>query len=88
MKLFTDEIYGKKITEEYKSHLFLYMFTKYDYELKSFTVKYQNIMIKGNGVDCVDQDRNHSEMDHVRINMIQYGIDLHQISGGRVMAHY
>ena len=54
------------------------MVTKYDCEPKEFTVKYQNIMIKEDGVDCVSQDGNSSEMDDANIRMIQYGIELHQ----------
>ena len=48
---FKDEIYGKKIPKKYKSQLFLYMVTKYNSYIKSFTAKYQNIMIK---LYCVD----------------------------------
>ena len=40
MKLFTDEIYEKKVPEEYKGNLFLYMVTKYDCEFNEFKVKY------------------------------------------------
>ena len=34
MTLFTYEIYGKKVPNEYKGHLFFYMVTRCDYKLK------------------------------------------------------
>ena len=45
MGLFTDEIYGNKVLEEYKGQLFLYMVTKYDCDIEEFTFKYKKIMV-------------------------------------------
>ena len=45
-------------------------------------------MIKEYGVDWVDQDGNSSETENVKIKRIQYGIELHQRSEGRVKAHH
>ena len=60
MTLFRDQIYGNKFPEEYKDQLFLYMFTKYDFDTKEFTVKYKNTKIKEDGVYWVAQDINSS----------------------------
>ena len=57
---FTDEI-----------QLFFYIVTKYDCELKEFTVMYQNKIIKQDVVDWFSQDVNSSEIDYVKIKMIQ-----------------
>ena len=63
------------------------MITKYDFELKQFTVNYQKRIIKEDGVDWVSQDGNVAEMEHVKINMIQYGIELHQRVEGSFKSH-
>ena len=47
------------------------MVTKYDCELKEFTVMYQNKIIKQDVVDWFSQDGNSSEIDYVKIKMIQ-----------------
>ena len=38
-------------------------------------------------MDWVDQDENISEMEHAKINIIQYGIWIHQREEGCVKAH-
>ena len=45
-------------------------------------------MIKEYGLDWVSQDGNVSEMEYVKIKMIQDGIELHQRAEGRVKAHH
>ena len=64
---FTDEI-----------QLFFYIVTKYDCELKEFTSNYYNITIKEYDMNWFDQDGNSYEMEHVKIKMIQDGIELNQ----------
>ena len=45
-------------------------------------------MIKEDDVEWVDQDGNCSEMEHVNINIILDGIELHQRAERHVMANH
>ena len=65
----------------------MYIVTNYGCELKEFTVKYQNRMIKEDDVDWVSQDDNHAKMEHVKTNMIQDRIELQKREEGRVKEH-
>ena len=56
----------------------MYIVTKYDSDLKEFTVKYHIRIIKEDGMEWVDQYGNCSKIEHVKIKMIQDGATLHQ----------
>ena len=90
--LLTDKIYGTKIPEHHKGHLFLYQVNKYDGESKSFSVRYQNRMVKEDGVNWIDQnaDDEHGErevIDGVKLKPIEEGVELYRKALGRVNAH-
>lgn len=52
--LLTDEIFSKKIPEDMKGMEFVYKVTSYDTEDETFTIKYQNRMIKEGGTKWIE----------------------------------
>ena len=85
--LLTDEIYGKKVPKEMKGQLFLYIDTGYEVEQKEFTLKYQNRMISGDGVEWVDQDGGRDVMNRVKIKTVNHGYDMYGRANACVNNH-
>ena len=85
--LLTDAIFGKKVPTEFMGMLFAYKVSKYDSESKKFTLKYQNRMIKEDGVEWEFQDGGRALLKKVEFPAVKEGDKLYQKALGCIRAH-
>ena len=76
--LLTDVIYGKEVPEEFRGMQFVYKVCSWDSEEMTFKLKYQNRMIKFDGVEWEFQDGSRADLNDVKFPTVKAGDKLDQ----------